>query len=223
MDNQGRILRYTHARCLHNRQRVGEAKEVKRWFLLENNTALRQPGWLPPPAVWPELAPLRAEHERLLAVAHEEAAALMELRKQHEGEDEDRAVAIKAAFLSGGDPGKDGRQTEDERKTDLADAKLRVEAATDALVTFLVEAIAEIEGRAPEWYATLVSRRAEAEVKCEEARRLLAEADAVVGEADRMRAWLDRESGQSALGHYPYEQMGPPDPANVSPLAAATA
>jgi hypothetical protein len=87
----------------------------------------------------------------------------------------------------------------------------------------LEEATAEIARRAPDFYASLDGRRAEAEAKRDEARRLLAQADAVVGEADRMRAWLDRESGQSALGHFPYEQMETPDPAQISPAASAAA
>src|SRR5215218_2861731 len=156
---------------------------MKRWLLLENNPALSQPGWLPPPEAWPELAPLRAEHERLLAVARQESAALSELRKRHEAEDAARGETMTAAFLAGSDPAVAGASAQ-ARDSELAEAHLRVEAATDALVTFLNEAIAEIRQHAPEWYATLERRRAEAEAKREEARRLLAEADAVVGEAD---------------------------------------
>ena len=46
--------------------------------------------------------------------------------------------------------------------------------------------------------------------KREEARRILAEADGQVAETERMRLWLDRESGRSALGHFPFEQMALP-------------
>jgi hypothetical protein len=195
---------------------------MKRWLLLENNTALSDPGWLPPPEAWPELAELRAEHERLLTVARQEAGKLSKLRKQQEDAEAARGEAMKAAFLAGNDPDAEkNRKAQTRLELDIAEARLRVEAATDALVAFLTEAIAEVERRAPEFYATLDSRRAEAEVKRKAAQRLLEEADAVVGEADRMRGWLDRESGKSALGHYPYEQMPVPDPAYTSDSEAA--
>jgi len=99
---------------------------------------------------------------------------------------------------------------EGERKTEIADAQLRAEAAYDALVTFLTEAMAEIQHRAPEWYELLESRWDEAKAKREEAERLVAEANQLISEAERMRNWLDRETGVSALGHYPFAQMGIP-------------
>lgn len=197
---------------------------MKQWLLLENHPALSDPGWMPPPEAWPELAELQAEHVRLLAVTREETAKLSKLHKQREDKEAARGNTMKAAFLAGKSPmDEKGKRAQTRLDLDIEEARLRAEAATDALATFLTEAIAEIEHRAPEWYATLDSRRADAEVKREAARRLLAEADAVVGEAHRMHSWLDRESGRSALGHFPYEQIGVLDPAQVEQVEAAAA
>lgn len=183
---------------------------MKRWLLLENHPPLSKAGWLPPAEVWPELGALRAEHERLLAVVHAEGDALWEIQKRHEAEDAARSQTMKAAFLTGSDPGDNARDTEEERQTELADARLRVEAANDALETFVTEAMAEVQRRAPEWYETLDSRRSEADEKRAEAQRLIEEADRAVGQVERMRFWLDRESGASVLGHITFDQVQAP-------------
>ena len=181
---------------------------MKRWLLLENEPALRSGDFFPPEDVWPELAHLRKEHERLLAVVGTEQRAYAELRERYETEDAQRSENLKAAFLAGDNPGDDGRELEEYRHTDLEDARLRAEAARDALVVFLTEAIAEIEHKAGLWYADLESRREQAEAKVEEARRLVAEAEQAVTDAARMRTWLDRFSGRSALGHIPFGELG---------------
>jgi hypothetical protein len=195
---------------------------MKRWLLLENEPALRSGDFFPPEDVWPELAHLRKEHERLLAVVGTEQRAYAELRERYETEDVQRSENLKAAFLAGDDPGDDGRETEEYRHTDLEDARLRAEAARDALVVFLTEAIAEVEHKAGIWYADLESRRTQAEANVEEARRLVAEAERMVGEAERLRNWLDRFTGRSALGHVPFAEMGSSapisDPAPLPPL-----
>src|SRR5215216_98906 len=118
---------------------------MKRWILLENNPALFRPGWLPPDEFCPELAHLRAEHERLLAVVRDETAAASAIRKQYEAEDAERSERLSHAFRSNGDPGPDDRQPEEQRHTEFADATLRVEAATDALVEFLTGALSQIQ------------------------------------------------------------------------------
>jgi hypothetical protein len=185
---------------------------MKRWTLLENNTALLSPGWLPPGGDWPELADLRAEHERLLVASVEASRAVAEVKRRHEAEDEQRGEAIKQAVLAGEDPAATNGTAADERSAERAEAMLRYEAATDALVEFLAKAIAQIKEQASELYAALESRRAEAEAKRQEAQRLLAEAEQLVVGVERKQHWLDRISGQSALGHFPYEQMTVPTP-----------
>lgn len=105
---------------------------MKLWILLENNPALLQRGWLPPEKLCPELAGLRAEHQRLLTVVREETAAAHAIKKQFEAEDAERGERLSQAFRGNGDPGPDDRQPEEQRSTELADATLRVEAATDA-------------------------------------------------------------------------------------------
>jgi hypothetical protein len=182
---------------------------MKRWLLLENYPAVRSGDFFPPEEVWPELAHLRAEHQRLLAVRSAEWRALQEVENRHEAEDAARGEALKASFLTNGDePGEDNRETAEYRATDVEDAQLRVEAATDALVTFLTEALAETKARCPEFYELLESRQEDADAKVEEARRLVAEAERVVAEAARMRTWLDRHSGMSVLDPIPYSELG---------------
>src|SRR6266540_7289530 len=110
-------------------------REVEPYF--SRNPAMRSPSWFPPEEVWPELAHLRNEHQRLLAVVNSEGSALREVQQRHETEDAARAEALKASFLTNGDErGEDSRETEEYRQSDLEDARLRVEAACDALITF---------------------------------------------------------------------------------------
>jgi hypothetical protein len=191
---------------------------MKQWLLLENNPALLRHDFFPPPDVWPELAPLRAEHERLLTVASSERHAYAEAQRKHEAEDAARGTELTAAFLAGGIPGDDARPSEETRTDELADARLRAESAYDALTAFLGEALAEIQARAADWYEQLEPRHAEAQAKRDEAARLLAEADAQVAEVRRFSSWLDRESGRSALGHHPYSDM----PASAEPPTVLT-
>lgn len=196
---------------------------MKRWLLLENYPAVRSGDFFPPENAWPELAHLREEHQRLMAVVSTEGHALREVQNRHEAEDAARGEALTASFLTNGDaPGEDGRETEEYRTSDLEDARLRVEAATDALVTFLTEALAETKTRCPEFYELLESRQEDADAKVAEARRLVAEAEQVVGEAARMRTWLDRHSGVSVLNYIPYSELGVSaaqlDPATPLPL-----
>src|SRR6266545_5476757 len=198
-----------------------DLRAVEAYF--SRNPALRNPEWFPPEDTWPELAHLRKEHQRLLAVVQAESVALRKLRQQHEDEDAARGTALKAQFLTNGEePGEDSRETEEYRHSDLADAHLRLEAAYDALVAFLNEAVAEVERRAPEWYELLERRREQAQANVEEARRLIAQAERVVLEAERLGNWLDRFTGASALGHVPFTEMGnsapTTDPAPLPPL-----
>lgn len=191
---------------------------MKHWPVLENNRALLHPGWLPPEDVWPELGELREEHLRLLAAREQAVIEAVEVQHRHEAEDADRSTEIKTALLDGDGLADAEGTPSDERSADLTEARLRVEAATDALVEFLTMALAEVTERAPDWYARLDAHAAEVEAKREEARRLLAEADQNVGGVQRMRHWLDRESGKSPLGHYPFDQMPVPQPSHEPDL-----
>jgi hypothetical protein len=187
------------------------------WF-----SVLAMPDWLPPDDVWPELAKLRKEHLRLLDVLAAEAAAFSELQKRFESEDRRYNIALEAHISSGGKLAEDTRLSLDARETELSDARERVEAARKVLKKFLEMATAEIQARAPEWYAELERRRAEVNPKIEQARRLLAEAEAERTQARRMHEWLDRETGRVKTGHYPFSRLtGEYEPSNfVSPDAA---
>jgi hypothetical protein len=182
-----------------------EQRDFERFFT--NNPALRGESFFPPEDVWPEVAHFRKEHQRLLGVVQIEAAALGELLKRHEAEDATHGDALRESFLANGKPPEDEREAEGVRATELADAKLRVDAATEALIAFLVEALAEVKAQCPEWYELLEERREEAEAKVEEARRLAAEAERAVAEAQLIQTWLDRFSGVSALGYIAYSDL----------------
>ena len=118
----------------------------------------------------------------------------------------DRPRATKQALLSG-EAVEDEAPDQEERAAELNEARVRYEAVGDALAEFVERAIAELRERAPECYAEIAAAAEEAEVKRQEAERLLAEAERHVAEAVRKRHWLDRVTGQSALGHFPFEHL----------------
>ena len=185
--------------------------------LIGAEPGLTQPNWLPPADAWPELAECRAEHERLLGIVASEQSAVSALERRFADEDKNHSASLRDAFLGGDEPAQKATSPED-RAAQLAGARARATAATDALVASLENTLAEIAEKAPEWYDLLVSRRADADAKREQARRLVAEADAVAAEIGRMRFWLDRESGRSVLGHFPYAEMAlPPAETAVTP------
>lgn len=193
-----------------------------RWQILEREPALLKPNWLPNEAAWPELAERRAQHERLLAAIAEVGQEALAARQRHDAAEKAHADELQAAFLEGRAPSEpEERQPPEARAAEVADFERRASAARAALNQFLEETLAEIKERAPEWYALLSERQAEVEAKREEARRLLAEADASVGEAERMRFWLARATGESPLGQYPFAEMPVPAQSHTERAAEA--
>jgi hypothetical protein len=180
-----------------------------RW--LEDNPALLMRDWLPPEDEWPELAELRTEHERLLDARTEAWEAAGELTGRFSAEDEARSEEMKVALREGREPDEVPVTSGEQRADESREAIALWDSATEVLVEFLQEATDEIADRAPELYAQLGQEEREAEAKREEARRMLAEADRRVAGITRKRHWLDRGSGASKLGHYPYEQMPIPE------------
>lgn len=106
--------------------------------------------------------------------------------------------------------------SDDERRTALAEARLRARAGGDALVEFFKGTIKQTQERLPEWLADLDERTAAAEAEREEALRLLAAADTEIREAERLRRWLTRtaatEGPPTAIDHIPFTQVGVPLP-----------
>lgn len=180
--------------------------------VLEDNPALLKPNWLPPADDWPELAELRAEHERLLTARAEAWAAAQEVVGRHRAEDEARGEAMKVAVRENREPEEVVLTPPEQREAERSEALQRWEATTEALVEFLQTATSEIERRSPEFYAKLDEEASAADDLRQEAQRLLAEAEQVVAGVQRKRLWLDRGSGRSTLGHYPYEEMAIPPP-----------
>jgi hypothetical protein len=194
-----------------------------RWQLLQDQLALVRRDFFPTGEEWPAFAEYQAEHVRLLDLRAETATVYSDLRRAFEEEEEQRAAALSASFLSGGEETVTEATPPEEREAQLKEALLRVEAANDALVTFLHKALAEIKENEAELYAELQERATAAEAKRVEAKRLLEEADLLVRGMRRQAHWLDRAAGHNILGHYPYGLMEVPPPPEELDLVDALA
>lgn len=180
----------------------------RRWPVLEDNPVLTNRGWLPPAEECPELADLRAEHERLLAARAEALETVSALIRQQEDEEQTRGRAMTDAMLAGeSEPKNIKPKVTDE---DLKEARLRFEATSDALQEFAKSALANVREQAPKLYAGLTDRNREAEAKRLEARELLAEADRLAASPKRLRDWVDRCTGESPLGLVVFESLALP-------------
>ncbi len=182
-----------------------------RWRFLVDNPALKSAHWLPPAADVPELADLRAEHERLRALEAETVADFMALQAQRDREEEARRAAQEQEFLGRKKKGELPPITVGDEQ--LLDAKVRAEAAKDAIQTFARGAIGQIRERADGLREGLEKIEAEAAAKEQEAEVLMAEADRLKLGTLRLRAWLERTIGKSPLGHIPWDEL----PAPVQP------
>ena len=183
--------------------------EQRRWRLLEDWSALTRAGWLPDAESCPTLADLREAHERVLAAAAEASATAGDLAKRRE----DELEAIRAAEEDALFRGKEADPppltvTEDE----IAEARARAEAGRDAVQRFVLYAVEQTREREPEIMAALDSARKEAADKRAEAQKLLAEADRLEAAPKRLMFWLDRITGRSNLGHFPFAEMVAPPP-----------
>jgi hypothetical protein len=199
---------------------------VKRWLFLEENPALLLRDWMPPADEWPEFAEQRAEHESLLTQrqkAWDDACALAET---FEAEDVAREQEVKEALREGREPDESQTTPPEQRADARREALTKWEQATDLLVEFLERVCAEIRERGGELYGALDAEASAIEANRAEAQRLLAEADGLIGRIDRKRFWLDRGTGRSVLGYYPFEQLGipmPPEPLDLDALMAGGA
>jgi hypothetical protein len=191
---------------------------VRRWRFLEDNPATTNPGWFPSAVDCPELAELRAKHERLLLGFHEALKALGDLKSRAESEKERQGKSLLDAILAGGSPTTTPLPEPSVTEEELAEAGQRAEVARDALQTFAEDAVQSVRAQAGAIRAGLAGRFGEADAKRDEARRLLAEAERLSAEPMRLQHWLDRATGASVLGLYPFEQMEVPVPVPVPGL-----
>jgi hypothetical protein len=192
----------------------------RRWRLLEDEPALVSPEWLPPAEECEQLADLRAEHERLLAVNNEAQDAVADLYHERNTQLEAQRAAQEQAFLTGAHVDvPELTVTGDE----LAEAGARAEAARDALQAFVGRAVETIREREPEIVDVLTDVLQQAEAKRARAQELLAEADAMEAKPWRLSRWLDRVAGRSALGHVPYSELAAPPPPEPLDMEAALA
>lgn len=183
-------------------------EDQRRHQFLEDNRAVQEAGWLPPAAEVPELADLRADHDRLLDAVAGARREAFELRLKRGGELEAQRAGQEAAFLGHApEPVPTATVTEEE----VDQARVRADAARDALQTFAQQAIATIREQEPALVDKLDATVAEAEAKREEALAIIAAAEAMEASTRRLRAWLGRATGRSVLGQYAYEQMEAPD------------
>lgn len=192
----------------------------RRWALLEDWPALASAGWLPPGEDCPAVADLREAHERVLAAAAQASGAAAELVRLRKDELEAVRAAEEQRLLLGKDIEVPELTVTDAQ---IAEARTKAEAARDALQTFARRAIEQARDREPEIVGALNEARQEAAAKREQAQTLLREADALEVTPMRVSLWLDRITGRSKLGHYPYEDMAAPPPPEPLDLEAALA
>lgn len=192
----------------------------RRWMFLEDNRALTDEGWLPPAEDCPALADLREAHLRILAATADAWHMAAELRSKRDAELEAVRAAEEQAMFSG----KTGKTpavtvTEDE----IAEARVKAEAARDALQSFVRQAVEQVRELSEEIVVALDERYQEAATKRAQAEALLAEADELERTPQRVSLWLDRISGESKLGHYPYSQVAAPPKPEPFDMEAALA
>ena len=183
--------------------------ENARWEFLFKNPAVVDPGWLPPQDEVPELADLRADHDRLLAARADAGQTAFALRQRREQELEAQRAAREQALLDGEDA-RLPKLTVTEAK--LAAAVADAEAAQDALQSFVQRAVMQVVERESDLLSGLDAITRDADGKRAEAQALLDEAARMEAGTKRLRNWLTRVTGESALGLYPYEQMETPGP-----------
>jgi hypothetical protein len=188
---------------------------MRRWRFLEDEPAVTNPGWIPPEGDCPELADLRAEHQRLLNGFAEANQALFQLRQQAEADAVKRSDALRAAILAGGDPKTASFPKSKITEAQLAEAVQRTEIARDALQQFVERAVEQIGERSGQIHKGLAERLQDAEAKRTEARALLREAERLSAEPRRMLDWLARSTGESPLGLFPFSDMAVPVPVPV--------
>lgn len=162
--------------------------------LLAEAPALARADWLPEGSL-PELDELRAEHQRIHALAAEVGAEVAGVRRRHEEEDARHAEAVKAQALGHGVEVPKVTPPE-ARAAELAALEAKAKATREALEEFLGGAVAMIAERHDEWASVLDERDAEGERRVEEARQALAEAEAALGSTGRLRRWLMRTAGR---------------------------
>jgi hypothetical protein len=187
-----------------------------RWRFLYENPALKQPDWLPPAAEVPELGDLRAEHERLRALETSTLADYVALQARRDAEEEARRAAQESEFLGRGPAKLVPITITDE---DIVDAQVRAAAARDAFQSFLRTAVGQVREREATLLDGLAAIEADAAAKQAEAQALLDEAGRLTASTLRMKAWLARTTGKSALGHVAWDDLPAPVPQTQPTLA----
>jgi hypothetical protein len=185
-----------------------EQDNFRRWQFLFENPAMKAPGYFPSEEEVPELADLRDEHARLLAIVEQTRLDAYVLREQREQEEEARRAAQESEFLGKGK----AKELPPITVTDdaITDARVRSEAAQDALQRFAREVVGQVRERQADLLAGLESIAEAAQSKREEAQALLAEAERMVLGTKRLKEWLERASGRSALGHIAWSALPAP-------------
>jgi hypothetical protein len=181
----------------------------RRYRFLEDNPAVTRAGWLPPAAEVPELADLRANHERLIAAVEETAQEASALSRKRNAELEAQRAAHERGFI-GGEPQKMPPLTVGDDQ--VAEAVFQADAARDALQTYVQTVIAEIKQREQKLLDQMDEIRRAADVRRAEAQRMLDEAELAELSTKKLSGWLARATERSHLGHYPYDELPLPVP-----------
>jgi hypothetical protein len=173
---------------------------MRRYRFLEDNPGVVRQGWLPPASEVPELADLRADHDRLLDAVAQTGREVAALNRQRAEEVEVRRAAQERSFLGG--EGTEELPALTVTDGEVAEAMIRAEAAKDALQSFVQIAVARVTEREPQLVGQLDEVARAAAVKRAEAERMLAEAQELELSTRKLGNWLARTTGRSALGHF---------------------
>ena len=176
----------------------GAKAEHRRLWL--NNPAVRKAGWLPR-GLWPELDELAQRHDDALAAADQAGADARALGAKFKAEDEARIEAYKTGLEA-------PKMTDPaERERVTSEARAKAEAARRNLGEAIVAAIEGVQAHADEWLADLKRRRADADAKREEAKRLLEEADEGLGQVKATEQWVERTAENRNNNHIAHSEV----------------
>jgi hypothetical protein len=177
--------------------------------LISDSAVWVDEGWLPPREACEELADLKSEHLRLLAATHEALQMLGTAGRDAALVAEQRSETLTAAVLEGKDPMR--VKLPDEPDTEAVERAKSIYLSTaDALERFVKEVRRLIYDREPGIRDRIAEQLSEAAALREEAQKLLAQAEAMEADPERLVNWLDRYNGTSHLGPLAFERMPAP-------------
>lgn len=177
----------------------------------DNAPACFNPGWLPDidiDDVAPELADARAEYLRLRDAWQSARAERRELSIQIEQDESNRALALRDAYLTGGDTTPQGES--EDLKSRLAEAEARVQGATSAFLEHVNRTIGLVVTMHEVWLGSMEAYERDTDQKIQ------ALLDEVMRLRDtrrnfsRLQHWITRTGVSAArmpADHFPFSEI----------------